>query len=264
MRRRIVKATPEVSESLARLQRFRHDRGMRTSACILICLLVSACAGGRDDNVLRVYAAASMTELIAALADDAPARVDPNHASSGALARQIKDGAPADVFISASSRWMNALVSDGLIEGEPVVFARNRLVLIAPPGGATVASSLNDLPANARLAIGDESVPAGEYARQALETAGVTAVRVIGQRDARAVVRAVAAGHVEYGIAFESDAREGVRVLCVLDGALHPPIEYHAGVVKGSRNAAAAREFVSTLQSDGTRGRLKDLGFAAP
>lgn len=159
-----------------------------------------------DRPALRVFAAASLTEVVEALAREFPdGPVQTSFGASSDLARQIADGAPADVFLSASPDWVDFLAEAALVDDEPVLFARNALVCIAPQAGRLAregsAASPERLVAALEdddlVAIANPGVPAGEYARAALGRLGLLAgleSRLVGQKDVRAVLHAVEQG----------------------------------------------------------------------
>ncbi len=238
---------------------------------VAAALATPACAA--EPAPLRVFAAASLTEVVEALARGFEgARVEPSYGGSSALARQIRDGAPADVFLSASPDWVDFLRDAGALAGEPVVFARNRLVCIAARGSALAARDarglLGALGPGGAVAIADEGVPAGEYARAALRRLGLLdafAPRLVGQRDVRAVLHAVERGELDAGFVYATDAaRAEVEGLFALDPALHPPIAYQAALVRDARSPGPARRFVEHLRGPAARARLADAGFALP
>jgi molybdate transport system substrate-binding protein len=225
---------------------------------------------------LRVLAAASLTDTIAALGlRFGAARVEASFAASSELARQIADGAPADVFLSASPEWTAYLRERGALAGEPVVFARNTLVCVAPRKSSLRAAGASDLRSLANalgehdlVAIADAGVPAGEYARQALTAAGVAERlrgRLVGRKDVRAVLQSVESGEMNAGFVYASDARAAdVAVLFALDPATHAPIVYEAAVVAASTHRALAQRFVAFLRTAEAQRELARAGFAPP
>jgi molybdate transport system substrate-binding protein len=226
---------------------------------------------------VRVHAAASLTEVVSALAKHfGRARITASFGGSSELARQIVDGAPADVFLSASAEWMAFVREAGRLEGEPTVFARGELVCVAHEAaslrarGAADAASLLErgLAAGDRIGIADAGVPAGEYARQALASLGLAAAyrpRLVGQKDVRAVLNAVEKGELEAGFVYATDARAaGLPVLFAFPADSHAPIEYLAGVVAGSPAPEEARAFVAFLASEAARAELSAAGFRLP
>ena len=249
----------------------------RISAAFALLLALAAAAGpARSQQApgLRVLAAASLTEVVEALAKRFEgARVVPGFGASSELARQIADGAPADVFVSASPEWVEFLRDAKALDGEPVVVARNRLVCVASTGRASVGAGdpkalLARLAPGDRVAIADAGVPAGEYARKALAKLGLLdayAPRLVGQKDVRAVLHAVEQGELPAGFVYATDARVAqVELLFAFDPASHPPIEYQAVVLRGAADPAGARRFLAFLTSPTARALLSDAGFALP
>jgi molybdate transport system substrate-binding protein len=245
-------------------------------AILLGALVLAAPARGEEGSV-TVYAAASLTEAVGAVAKRfEAARVQASFGSSSELARQIQDGAPADVFLSASPDWMRAVAEAGKLAGEPVVFARGELVCIAARGselrarGAVDPASLLEkgLAPGDRVAIADAGVPAGEYARQALANLGLADAyrpRLVGQKDVRAVLNAVSKGELPVGFVYATDARVAdVERLFAFDPKSHAPIEYVAGVVQGAPHPEAARAFLAFLRGEAARAELAAAGFGLP
>ena len=247
---------------------------MRALVCIALFLLATP-ARAQQPPPVRVLAAASLTEVVEALARrfDA-ARVVTSFGASSELARQISDGAPADVFLSASAEWMDFLREKGALGGEPVLLARNRLVAIARRGSTLPGAArdpqalLAQLAPGDLVAIADAGVPAGEYARRALAHAGLLEAygpHLLGQKDVRAVLRLVAQGEVAAGFVYATDAKvAAVERLFTFDPASHPPIEIHAAVLRGASAPAEARRFVDFLGSEAARALLSKAGFALP
>jgi molybdate transport system substrate-binding protein len=119
-----------------------------------------------------------------------------------------------------------------------------------------------------KIAIADEGVPAGDYARESLATFGVLEPMkhlLVGQKDVRAVLRAVELGEVDAGFVYATDARAAkVIVLCELDPTSHKPVEYLALIPKSAPDKETARAFLQHLQSDKSREALKARGFTLP
>ena len=231
--------------------------------------------GASGDEPLRIFAAASTAEWIGelALAFEGGAG-QPVLGGSSDLARQIEAGAPADVFVSANRKWAEYLIEGGRAAGPARLVAGNRLVAVAGPGAGFEPARVGDpgallqaLPAGARLGIAVEGVPAGDYARAALDSLGLGAAaapRLVGLADVRAVLRSVEAGDLPAGFVYASDARAAaVRVLFAFDPKLHPPIEYLAVNVAPPERRARAQAFLDSLESPSARARLVELGFEA-
>lgn len=209
-----------------------------------------------------LFAAASMQNALDEAADDwaaqGHARPVVSYAASSALARQIESGAPADLFLSADTDWMDSLAARGLLRpGTRIAVASNRLALIAPTGSAIALKPAPGFPLaealrDGRLAVAEtEAVPAGRYARAALESLGVwdsVSGRLAPAENVRAALMLVARGAAPVGITYATDAWEEprVKVLGLFPRASHPPIVYPLAMLKQSRSpdAEAFRNFL--------------------
>lgn len=217
---------------------------------------------------LTVFAAASTTDVMNALAKrfvetgGVPVRF--NFASSGALARQIQSGAPADLFLSANQKWMDVLADDGLIDSSTRVdLLRNRLVLIVPKGRTAVP----DETFSGRLAVGDiRSVPAGMYAKEALVHAGLFDTlrpKMVMAASVRGALMFVERGEADAGIVYKTDAKTSGRVdtVFVFPEKSHSPICYPAAVCSGAASPVSARAFLTFLQSAEAAAVFQRYGF---
>jgi len=205
---------------------------------------------------VTVFAAASLKtaldEVLAGWTRETGRRATVSYAASSALARQIEQGAPADIFISADLDWMDYLGARNLIDAPSrLSLLGNRLVLVAAresPAAVTIAPGLPLAAAleDGRLALaGVEAVPAGKYAKAALEALGVweSVRRQTAQAEnVRAALALVARGETPLGIVYETDARSdpAVRVVGRFPETAHPPIVYPAALVAGAKGVAAA------------------------
>jgi molybdate transport system substrate-binding protein len=230
-------------------------------ATLAVALVGGGC-GADGDGTLTVFAASSLRDVLPALDKDSRYVF----AGSDTLAAQIREGADADVFLSASPSAMERLVDGGLVD-RPVVFASNALVVVTPSDRDGIGS-LDDLAGpGARLVLGGDGVPVGDYARHALETAGLTdalANVVSNESSVSGVLAKVALGEADAGIVYATDAAiagEDVRILAIPD-SVQPQIEYLAAAVDTGDSAAAA--FLETLVSDKGREALRHAGFLTP
>lgn len=241
--------------------------------------IAGAASWARADQV-TVFAAASTADLMAAMAAPFEAtagdRLRLSIAASSTLARQIENGAPADVYLSANQAWMDYLARRDLIDaGSRTDLMGNRLVLIAPRGApqtpplpAPVTSSFDLAGAlgDGRLAIANpDHVPVGAYAKAALTALGVWPVvarRTARLADARAVVALVGRGEAPIGVAYASDAigRSSIAVIGRFPENSHPPITYPIAVVAGGQRPAAAR-FIAFATSSAGRELIRRYGF---
>lgn len=232
-----------------------------------------ACAA---DKPLTVFAAASLQEALTEAGKAFETRTGTpvrfSFAGSQALARQIDQGAPADLFVSADLDWMNFIDARGLlVKASRRDLASNRLVLIAPRDsrvtlrigkGMALAKALG----GGRLALADPAaVPAGRYARASLTSLGVwdqVAARTAPSESVRGALAFVARGEAPLGIVYATDARAEprVRVVGVLPAGSHPPIVYPGAILKGARHPQAAA-FLGFLQGPEARAIFTARGF---
>lgn len=238
--------------------------------------LLAAGAAPAAGPELTVFAAASLQNALEDInaaqlrAGATPVRVA--YAASSTLARQIERGAPADVYISADLAWMDYLAARGrIVAGSRVIVARNRLVLVAPAARAARLEikpgfALVERLGGGRLALGNpEHVPAGRYARAALESLGLwdaVADRLAPVEHVRVALALVARGETPLGIVYASDlaAEPAVHIVGTFPEDSYPPIVYPAAVV-ANRDTAAARSYLAALRSAPARAAFARQGF---
>ena len=219
-----------------------------------------------------------MNDLIAQYQESVGDKVVASYASSSTLAKQIANGAPADIFVSANEKWMDYLVEHKVVDtATRRDLLTNRLVLIAPadtqwslvigPG-----FRLAELLGGGHLAMGDpDHVPAGIYGRQALTSLGIwesVSPRVARAADVRAALVLVERGEAKAGVVYATDAAitKKVRVVSVFPETSHPPIRYPVAIVAGKKTEEVSR-FFAFLASEQARGIYERYGFglaAAP
>ncbi|MGP4843040.1 molybdate ABC transporter substrate-binding protein [Marinobacter sp. 1Y8] len=246
-------------------------------ALIVLLLLLPACLQAAES--VRIYAAASLTNALdkAATAYEASHDVDivAVYASSSTAARQIANGAPADLYFSANEQWMDWLAGQRITLRQRSDLLHNRLVLIAPkrsslqavtPGnGPDLLSLLKD---GERLSVGDpDHVPAGLYAKQALLTLGewqTLAPRLAPADNVRAALALVERGEVPLGIVYQTDAMasDKVRQLGLFPETSHKPITYPIAIVSPKASDAAFR-FRQWLASSEATAIFTRAGFTA-
>ena len=242
----------------------------------LLALLV---AGPAAADKVTVFAAASLTDALnaidAAYTAKTGAQVFVSLASSSTLAKQIEAGAPAQVFISADTKWMDYLAQKGLIATQAVLLG-NALALIAPADAPIAPQSIdsgfnwtNFLGDNGRLAVGDpDHVPAGIYAREALQHLRAWKTlepRLARAEDVRGALTLVERGDAPLGIVYVTDARVStkVKIVGVFAESSHAPIVYPAGVVKGA-DTPAVENYYGFLRGTQARAIFARYGFATP
>jgi len=228
-------------------------------------------------ETVTVFAAASLTNAMAEIETGFAAATGHDLAvslaGSSALARQIQQGAPADVFISANPGWMDALEADGLIaQGTRRDLLGNALVLIAhdaqhPVVGIGPDMDLAAMLGDDRLAMAlVEAVPAGIYGKAALESLGqweAVAPRVAQSNNVRGALALVALGEAPYGIVYATDAaaEDAVSVIGTFPGGTHPPILYPVAGIAG-REGVAPSALLDYLQGAEARAAFERQGFA--
>jgi molybdate transport system substrate-binding protein len=237
---------------------------------LLISLALTLSAAAARAEVL-IFAAASLKEpvdRIAAQFDD----VVVSYGGSGTMARQVSFGAPADIVLLANTDWMDVLVEgDHVQAGSAVDFASNRLVMIGPAGAAPLALTseaiLGALGAG-RMAVGlTEAVPAGIYAKAALQTLGLwdaTERKLAEVDNVRAALALVARGQAPLGIVYQSDTRitEDVVEVALFPAASHPPIRYVAALTKTADPQAQA--VLAYLRGPQGQAILAEAGLLPP
>ena len=191
--------------------------------------------------------------------------------SSGKLQTQIEEGLEADVFMSAATAQMDALNEEGLIQTDTIVnLLENKIVLIAPASGGEDLNSFEDIVKAQSIALGDPaSVPAGQYAREALTNLGLwdqIQDRVSFGTNVTEVLNQVAASSADAGIVYATDAAsmpEDVRVIGEApEGSLAEPVIYPVAVVAASAHPEEARAFVDFLQTEEAMEVFESYGFA--
>jgi len=242
------------------------------AAAGIVCAHPPCCVADPDtaapSGALSVFAAASTTAAFTALArafeqQHPGTTVQLNFAGSSVLARQIQEGAPADVFASADEATMQRLVDSGDAAAVQI-FARNRLRLIVAPGNPKRIGGLCDLAGrNLQVALCARTVPCGRYAAQAFAAAGIAVPPASAEVDVKAVLSKVAMGEADAGIVYTTDVRDaGNRVtgmeLPVLSRVDAP---YPVAVLRHAADPTAANRFVAfVLSADGQR-LLAQFGF---
>lgn len=242
---------------------------------LLAALAVAFSAAAQGDEV-TVFAAASTTDALDEVGRAFTAKtghtIRPSYASSSTLAKQIENGAPVHLYLSANEKWVDYLEEHKLLApGTRTSLLGNSVVLIAAKGskvpdieigtGFDLAAALQ----GGRLAVGDpDHVPAGIYAKEALTNLGVWAVlepRLARMNDVRAALTLVERGEAPYGIVYATDAAAaGVRVVGAFPASSHTPVTYPAALVAGG-DTPAARALLAFLGSPEAKAVFRRHGF---
>jgi len=240
-----------------------------TAAAIAISALAVGCGSSGASTTASqptVLAAASLTKVFRQI--DASAKY--TFAGSGALATEIEQGAPADVFAAASSKQPTALYAKGLVD-KPVEFATNMLVLVVPKGNPAHIKSVYDITKpGVKLVICNDTVPCGDYARTAFANLNITAAamkNVVSETtDVTQVLADVALGQADAGFVYitDADAAKGKVRVIALPAQAKPQTSDFIAVVKSGKNQAAAKAFVKMVLSRKGQANLKADGFGKP
>ena len=256
------------------MHRVLSRRSLAVALTALAVLLAPIRAAAED---VTVFAAASLTEALTRVGEAWTAETGHvavmSFAGSSALARQIQEGAPADIFLSASVDWMDAIAETGdLRAGTRRDILGNRLVLIAHGGDAAplvidASLDLAGMLGDERLAMAlVDSVPAGVYGRAALSALGLwdSVAPLVAQADnVRAALAFVATGEAPLGIVYATDAsvEDNVTIIGTFPEGSHDPITYPAGITAQSESAVAGA-FLDFLTSDTAGAIWAEFGFS--
>ncbi|MEM9534637.1 MAG: molybdate ABC transporter substrate-binding protein [Cyanobacteria bacterium P01_E01_bin.45] len=246
--------------------------------------VLAACGSTSPSATLLVSVAASLQDVMQELEPNAreylqqlgygPVSLTFNFGGSGTLQRQIVQGAPTDVFVSAAERQMDALQAANLVlETSRRTVARNRLALVIPTAATDVElGTFQDLITDRvrTVAIAQpDIVPAGQYARETLEHLGLwepLTDKLVFGRDVRQVLSYVDTGNVDAGVVFITDATlsDRARVVEIANPSWHAPIRYPAAAIAASQHSELAQAFVEFLTTQTALAVFKSYGFRAP
>ncbi|WP_159522633.1 molybdate ABC transporter substrate-binding protein [Sunxiuqinia indica] len=238
------------------------------SIFVVVAFFIS-CSGVKKSNEreLRVFAAASLTDVITDIAENFEQEYDVtvklNLAASGTLARQIDQGAEADVYLSANKNWMDFLV-DNQKTKETAVFAKNDLVLISPQNKDFRFEKVDSLLTNSesKIAIGDPGfVPAGKYAIQVFDYYQLNIDdRYLQSQNVRSALMMVELEEADFGVVYKTDALQSkkVKVIYTFPEETHKPVEYFRALIS---DKDLAKQFYDYLYSAETENVLTNYSF---
>jgi len=246
----------------------------RIGLLMILCLSCFVAGSKSRADELTVFAAASLTdslrEIGALYEKERGTKIRFNLAASSFLARQIEEGAPADIFLSADEAKMDNLEKRGRIVNETrQTLLGNSLVIVISLESVLTIHSPNDLlkPTVKQIALADpKAVPAGIYSKRYFEKLGIwnqLAPKVIPTANVRAALAAVESGNVEAGIVYSTDAgiSKKVKVAFQVPVADDPKIRYPAAVIKNSEHLDTAKQFLIYLRSEKASAIFKHYGF---
>ena len=227
-----------------------------------------------EEIMITVSAAASLKDALYEIGehfqkDNPQIEVRFNFGASGSLSEQIKQGAPVDVFLSASEEKFQELVGKDLIDNKATLVS-NEIVLISTSKTDFNLKELSDITNEEieKISIGTPSiVPAGTYAQQALEYYDVwqdIQEKIVYAKDVRQVTTYVETGNVQVGIVYKTDAMasDKVEIFTTIDAKSHDAITYPAGVLKSSKNKEESLLFFDYLQNDAMKKVWVQYGFS--
>ena len=229
-------------------------------------------AGGAVTGNVTVLAAASLKEAFQTIGKDfeathAGTKVTFSFAGSSALATQINQGAPADLFASAAPANMKTVTDAGNADGTPSVFARNQLVIVVPRGNPEAITGLADLTRpGLKVALCAEQVPCGAAAKKALAAATVVLTPVTLEQDVKQALSKVKLGEVDAALVYRTDARSAAAEVTGIEFAESAQAvnDYSIVLVKNAPNRAAGQAFLAHVQSDKAIAVLVAAGFQKP
>lgn len=230
-------------------------------------------SSSKESVELTVSAAASLTEsmneIVALYEKESGNKVSMNYGSSGALQKQIEEGAPADVFVSAGKKQMDALKEGGLLKDDSIAdLLGNKLVLIVSDEYKDKIFGVDDLVnTDGKIALGEtETVPVGQYSKESLENLniwGQVQDKIVFAKDVKAVLSYVETGEAAAGIVYKSDAvgMKSASVVQEIDPATHKEIVYPQAIVKSTENEETAAGFMDFLGNEESKKIFEKYGF---
>lgn len=207
-----------------------------------------------------VFAAASLNKILPEIEPDANYSFD----GSSGLVDQLAGGAPADVFASADERNMNRAVQEGLIDGEPRMFATNHLVLVVPKGNPGQVSGFDSSLEGIKLVVCAEEVPCGAATKRVADANGLELAPVSEETKVTDVLGKIASGEGDAGLVYATDAASSDEVeVLEVPYAADDPNTYWVAVVRDAAHPEAARAFVDSLAGEWGE-QLQSFGFGPP
>ncbi|MCZ3388249.1 MAG: molybdate ABC transporter substrate-binding protein [Actinomycetia bacterium] len=251
-------------------------KGRRTAIALFGCALIMSGCSSNDTSsdggatlTLNVLAASSLTDAFPEIgtafsAAHPDVKVQFSFAGSQELVAQADSGAPADVLALAGTNSLDVLEAS---TGGPVIFARNRLTIIVPTGNPAGVDALTDLAnPDVKVALAGPEVPAGAYALDAFDKAGISVNPVSEETDVKAVVTRVAIGGADAGVVYVTDALASDADIESVDipARLNVVATYPAAGLTASENSEMAQQFVDYLTEPAAQQTLNDYGFESP
>jgi len=250
---------------------------------VMAAVLAAGCGGTKQEPAkpaaqtveLNISAAVSLKDALTEIQTKYQAKAPNvklvyNLGASGSLQRQIEQGAPADIFISAAPKQMNDLEAKNLVDkATRKNLVENKLVLIVPKDSKLEINKFEDVKSDGiqKIAVGETAVvPAGQYTQQALQKLGIwesVKDKAVFAKDVRTVLSYVETGNTEAGFVYKTDAvsSQKIRIVATAPEGSHEPILYPAAILAGTKNHKAAEEFMAYLNSDEGKAIFEKYGF---
>ncbi len=244
---------------------------------ILACLLIVSCSSNTNNSSinLTLSAAASLKDVMAEIKpiyeqQKTNVYLTLNLASSGSLRQQIEQGAPVDLFISASPFHINMLQEKGLIIDESRRdLLKNQMVLIVPQENTASVNTFQDLTKDtiSKISIGEpQSVPAGKYGQEVLSSLGIYEAvepKIVFAKNVSQIVNYVATGNVDAGIVYQTDTNtsDAVKIVANAPEKFHTPVVYPVALIKDSKNIEAAKQLEEFLFTPEVKAVFEKYGF---
>ena len=247
---------------------------------ILITLCTAGCTTSKQESSeqvveLNISAAVSLKDALAEIQTKYQAKAPNVHlvynlGASGSLQKQIEQGAPADIFISAAPKQMNELETKNLVnKASRKDLVENKLVLIVPKDSKLAIDKYEDLTKDSvtKIGVGEpDVVPAGQYAKQVLQKLGLwekVKDKVVFAKDVRTVLTYVETGNVEAGVVYKTDAvsSDKIKVAAIAPEESHEPIVYPVAILSGTKNQKAAEDFLAYMVSPEGKAIFEKYGF---
>ncbi|CUH94943.1 putative ABC transporter substrate-binding lipoprotein YvgL [Propionispora sp. 2/2-37] len=256
-----------------------------TLSVVFASALLAGCGGTKTDKPvappaeaaveLNVSAAVSLKDALAEIqknfeAKHSNVKVIYNLGSSGSLQKQIEQGAPADIFISAAPRQMNELADKNLVNKDSRKnLVENKLVVVIPKDSTLFITKYEDLAGDAvhNISVGETAtVPAGQYAQEVLKKLDIwdkLQNKIVFGKDVRTVLTYVETGNVDAGIVYKTDAAvsDKVKIAAAAPEGSHKPIVYPAAILSGTKQQKTAEEFLAYLRTPESKAIFEKYGF---
>ena len=237
-------------------------------------LLLTGCQKKDEPSTINVFAAVGLQDVLEELKtvyikEHPTVAIQYNFGSAGSLQQQIEQGAAADIFIPASPKHMEKLISEDLVLTDTKVnLLKNKVVLIVPSDNNAI-TSFEDLTKKSvtKIGIGDPtSVPVGVYAMEVLNYYNLfekIESKLVNGKDVREVLSWVETKNAEAGVVYETEANiaEGVKVVATAPEDSHKPVTFPAAVLKDAQNQQGAKDFLNYLKGDEAKAKFEKFGF---